>query len=134
MSVMRASPNLYVGPWILICLIAVAFTAAMADRPVPTDRGKIIYQTRCLECHGAEGRGDGKKAPFLSPRPGNLVSAATSAKSDRDLLRTIQNGKLRTAMPAWKDILTEEEMQDVLQYVRSLVHFSRPLTPSPPSQ
>jgi cytochrome c oxidase cbb3-type subunit 3 len=131
---MPAAPSFSAGSAIIVCLIAVTVTAATADRPVPPDRGKMIYQTRCLECHGAEGRGDGEKAPFLSPRPGSLVSAATSAKSDRDLLRTIQNGKLRTAMPAWKDILTEEEMQDVLRYVRSLVHFSQSLTPSPPSQ
>jgi len=134
MRVMRAGPNLSAASAIIVCLIAVTVATAMAERSLPTDRGKMIYQTRCLECHGAEGRGDGEKAPFLSPRPGSLVSAATSAKSDRDLLRTIQNGKLRTAMPAWKDILTEEEMQDVLRYVRSLVHFNRSLTPSPPSQ
>ena len=131
---MRAGPSFSAGAPIMVCLIALAVTAAMADPPVSTERGRMIYRTRCLECHGAEGRGDGEKAPFLSPRPGSLVSAATSAKSDRDLLRTIQNGKLRTAMPAWKDILSDEEMQDVLQYVRSLVQFSRPLTPLPPSQ
>jgi cytochrome c oxidase cbb3-type subunit 3 len=117
-----------------VCVVLLAVTVIMAAVPIATERGKAIYQTRCLECHGVEGRGDGEKAPFLSPRPGSLVSAATSAKSDRDLLRTIQSGKPRTAMPAWKDILTEAEIEEVLLYVRSLVHFSQPLTPSPPSQ
>ncbi|MEX5217611.1 MAG: cytochrome c [Nitrospira sp.] len=115
---------------ITLCVVALAVTAM----PVATERGKAIYQSRCLDCHGIEGRGDGAKAPSLSPRPGSLVSAATSAKSDRDLLRIIQNGKPRTAMPAWKDILTEAEIEEVLLYVRSLVHFSRPLTPSPAAQ
>jgi mono/diheme cytochrome c family protein len=121
---------------VFIILSVLAFVAAAvgAENQGPFDRGKMIYQSRCLECHGAEGRGDGEKASSLSPRPGSLVSAATSAKSDRDLLRTIQHGKPRTAMPAWKDILTEEEIGEVLQYVRSLVRFSRPLTPAPPSQ
>ena len=105
-----------------------------AENQDAINRGKAIYQSRCLECHGAEGRGDGEKAPSLSPRPGSLVSAATSAKSDRELLRTIQHGKPRTAMPAWKDILTEEEIVEVLQYLRSLVRFSLPLTPVLPSQ
>jgi len=73
------------------------------------------------------------KAPFLSPRPGNLVSAATSAKSDKDLLKIIANGRPRTAMPAWKDQLSEEDQQAVLQYIRSLVRFTRPLTPPPPA-
>ncbi|MGD9725746.1 MAG: cytochrome c [Nitrospiraceae bacterium] len=115
---------------ITLCVVALAVTAL----PAATERGKAIYQSRCLDCHGIEGRGDGAKAPSLSPRPGSLVSAATSAKSDRDLLRIIQNGKPRTAMPAWKDILTEAEIEEVLLYVRSLVHFSRPLTPSPAAQ
>lgn len=116
------------------CVVLLAVTSIVAAVPAATERGKAIYQTRCLECHGVEGRGDGAKAPFLSPRPGSLVSASISAKSDRDLLRIIQNGKPRTAMPAWKDILTEAEIEEVLLYVRSLVHFSRPLTPSPPLQ
>lgn len=118
----------------LLTVIAVVSTAAMAEKPASTARGKMIYENRCVECHGVEGRGDGEKASSLSPRPGSLVSAATSAKSDRDLLRTIQNGKPRTAMPAWKDVLTEDEIHDVLRYVRSLVHFNRTLTPSPPLQ
>ncbi|HEX2056269.1 MAG TPA: cytochrome c [Nitrospiraceae bacterium] len=124
----------FVAFLLLLGVMTLGAAAAGADNPASLDRGKMIYQSRCLECHGPEGRGDGEKAPFLSPRPGSLVSAATSAKSDRELLRTIQNGKPRTAMPAWKDILTEEEIREVLEYVRSLVRFSRPLTPAPPAQ
>jgi mono/diheme cytochrome c family protein len=96
------------------------------------DFGKRIYEQRCLDCHGPEGRGDGVKAPSLSPRPGNLVSAAISAKSDKDLLKIIANGRPHTAMPAWRDELTEEEQREVLRYLRSLVRFHRSLTPPPP--
>ncbi len=131
---MRATLIRYAARSMATCVVLLAVTSIVAAVPAATERGKAIYQTRCLECHGVEGRGDGAKAPFLSPRPGSLVSASISAKSDRDLLRIIQNGKPRTAMPAWKDILTEAEIEEVLLYVRSLVHFSRPLTPSPPLQ
>lgn len=131
---MHAGLIRYAARSMATCFVVLAVTPIIAAVPASTERGKAIYQTRCLECHGVEGRGDGEKAPFLSPRPGSLVSAAISAKSDRDLLRIIQNGKPRTAMPAWKDILTETEIEEVLLYVRSLVHFSRPLTPSPPLQ
>jgi mono/diheme cytochrome c family protein len=124
----------YTALVITLGLVVFAVAAAGTETSAPAERGKMIYESRCVECHGSEGRGDGEKAPFLSPRPGSLVSAATSAKSDRDLLRTIENGKPRTAMPAWRDILTEEEIREVLKYVRSLVHFSRPSTPVPPSQ
>lgn len=115
-----------------IAFVSASVAATLPSEPV-VERGRSIYEQRCLECHGAEGRGDGVKAPFLSPRPGNLVSAATSAKSDKDLLKVIANGRPRTAMPAWKDQLSEEDQQAVLQYLRSLVRFTRPLTPLPPA-
>ncbi len=98
----------------------------------PEDPGRRIYETRCLDCHGPYGRGDGVRAPFLSPRPGNLVSAATSAKSDKDLLKIIANGRPRTAMPAWKGELSDEEQEAVLRYIRSLIHFHQSATPPPP--
>lgn len=117
-------------------LLAAALVTPMAwgDDPAPATRdlGRRIYEQRCLECHGPQGRGDGAKAPFLSPRPGNLVSAATSAKSDKDLLKVIANGRPRTAMPAWKDQLSEEEQRAVVAYIRSLVQFHHAQTPPPP--
>jgi mono/diheme cytochrome c family protein len=112
--------------------IALASVAAAPDQTA-WERGRVIYEQRCLDCHGPEGRGDGIKALSLSPRPGNLVSAATSAKSDQDLLKIIANGRPRTEMPAWKDELSDEEQRNVLVYIRSLVRFSRSLTPPPPT-
>lgn len=112
--------------------MAGAVTAAPpAGQP---ERGKAIYDARCASCHGQQGQGDGPQAPFLSPRPSSLVSAATSVKSDADLLAAIANGKPRTAMPSWKTELSEEERRDVLAYVRSLVRFGpKSLTPPPPA-
>ncbi|MGQ0810938.1 MAG: c-type cytochrome [Nitrospiraceae bacterium] len=113
------------------CLLASAAAAALS--PGLPEKGKVIFEQRCVECHGSEGRGDGAQAPFLSPRPASLVSAATSVKSDQELLRIIANGKPRTAMPGWKDILTDEDQQHVLSYIRTLVRFSKPPAPPPPS-
>jgi len=93
----------------------------------------VSSKQRCLECHGLQGRGDGVKTPFLSPHPGNLVSAATSAKSDKYLLKVIANGRARMAMPAWKDELSDEKQREVLRYIRSLVQFHYPLTPPTPN-
>ena len=96
-------------------------------------KGQILYQKHCMECHGEKGKGDGVRAPLLSPRPGNLVSAATSTKTDRELLYAIANGVPRTAMRGWKDQLSEEDRLYVLAFIRSLVRFQKPsLTPPPP--
>ena len=72
-------------------------------------KGEVLYQQHCVECHGEKGKGDGLRAPLLSPRPGNLVSAATSTKTDQELLQAISNGVPRTAMRGWKNQLSEED-------------------------
>jgi mono/diheme cytochrome c family protein len=95
------------------------------------DEGRLIFEDRCASCHGRQGRGDGPQAPYLSPRPASLISAGTSVKSDAELLAVIAEGKARTAMPAWKDLLTEEQRRDVLAYIRTLVRFHKSPTPPP---
>lgn len=102
--------------------------------PIALEEGRAIYERHCADCHGAEGRGDGKQAISLSPRPGNLISAQTSAKSDQDLLKIIANGRPRTAMTGWRERLSDEEQRAVLAYIRSLVRFTRSATPLPPEQ
>jgi mono/diheme cytochrome c family protein len=96
------------------------------------EQGRALYQRYCAHCHGPEGRGDGEQATSLSPRPGNLVSAQISAKSDQELLKIIAKGRPRTAMVGWEDLLSPEEQAAVLAYIRSLVKFTRSDTPPPP--
>ena len=118
--------------WVLLALSRLPSVAAGPLSP-DLERGEEIYQKYCLECHGERGRGDGPRAPLLAPRPGNLVSAATSTKSDSELLEIITNGAPRTAMRGWKDELTEDDRLNVLAFIRSLVQFQKPsLTPPPP--
>ena len=118
--------------FLALVLVGSGSALLMAQPSDVHDRGQIIYREHCMECHGESGKGDGPKAPFLSPRPGNLVSAATSAKTDKELLRTIAHGKPHTAMPAWQDRLAVEDQQAALHYIRFLVRFSRsPASPPP---
>lgn len=97
------------------------------------EQGREIYQARCLECHGEQGRGDGPRAALLAPRPGNLVSAATSTKTDEELLAIITRGIPRTAMQGWEKELSENDRRNVLAFIRSLVNFQdNAQTPPPP--
>jgi len=95
---------------------------AVASQP-DDDQGLAIYQAHCLECHGVQGHGDGPRATTLAPRPGNLVSAATSSKTDDELLIIITNGVPRTSMQGWNDRLSPDDRRNVLAYIRALVHF-----------
>lgn len=86
---------------------------------VASGAGAQIYAQRCALCHGAEGRGDGPAAASLNPKPRNHTDGSyMNAQTNDALLAVIRDGK--GAMPAWKSVLSEEEIQAVLQHVRSL--------------
>jgi len=92
-------------------------TGAVAADPVAA--GKLVYQARCVLCHGPEGKGDGPAAAALNPKPRNHTDGAyMNSRTDEELLAVIHNGK--GGMPAWKSVLSEQEMQNVLKYVRTL--------------
>jgi len=79
-------------------------------------KGKVVFDRNCAGCHGTEGKGNGYK--LLGPDPADLTSRRTAAKSNGELLKTIHDGKPN--MPAWKNLLSEEQARDVLAYVRTL--------------
>lgn len=66
------------------------------------EKGEAVYRTNCLNCHGAQGRGDGPVADQLTPRPADLTSEKVQQKSEKDLLRIVREGKPGTSMPSWK--------------------------------
>lgn len=83
-------------------------------------KGKVIYQAKCVTCHGPEGKGDGPIGKALKPPAGNFSSAESKKKSLDELQNLIANGKPKTAMMAWNKQLNEAEIQDVLAYVLTL--------------
>jgi mono/diheme cytochrome c family protein len=98
--------------------------AAKRVNPVPRDkasieRGKKLYQTHCVVCHGSEGKGDGPAAAGLTPRSTNLLKMA-GHHPDGDFAWKIANG--RGAMPAWKDVLREHHIWDLTNFIKSLCH------------
>jgi mono/diheme cytochrome c family protein len=62
------------------------------------------------------GTGDGYG--LFNPVPADLKVPATQKKTDEELLDTIRNGHPNTAMGKWEYALSEEEMKDVLAYIR----------------
>ncbi len=79
--------------------------------------GKSIYTTNCINCHGTDGYGDGPIGQQLIPPAANLT--VVGKKSDQELLRIIRNGRPGTAMPPWKGSLSDQDIVDVLSYVRT---------------
>lgn len=84
------------------------------------EKGKEVYEKNCVVCHGAQGKGDGPTGKLIVPRATDFTSKASKRKSDAQLLLAIQEGRSPSAMTAWKGKLSEQEIHDVLAYVRAL--------------
>lgn len=103
-----------VGVW--VCLSPVLASSEELGR------GKMIYEGHCEACHGSGGKGDGPMGKVLRPPATDLTSPASKKKTDRELLAIIGNGIPGTAMSSWKTTLSEQEMREVVAYIRSLAH------------
>ena len=87
--------------------------------------GYALYRRHCLHCHGVSGAGDGPTSTFLYPRPRDyrkgifkFTSTPTGAKPTRaDLRKTIRYGLHGTSMPAFEALMSDFEIEQVLDYM-----------------
>lgn len=86
-------------------------------------RGELIYQELCLRCHGEKLDGNGPEAKHLRILPADLQSLSSRVKSDWELLIIISHGVMFTPMHGFRDLLNEQEMRDVLSYIRLMAPF-----------
>lgn len=94
--------------------------------PIPADadslaRGEAIYAQQCATCHGDGGMGDGPAGQNLDPAPAPIAHSSQML-SDSYLFWRISEGgaQFNTAMIPYKDILSEDEIWDVINYIRAL--------------
>ena len=84
-------------------------------------RGQQLYTTYCTVCHGETGLGDGLAGETLSPPPSPIGLSSQMIGEDYWFWRVSEGGiPFETSMPAWKDILAEQDIWDLLNYVRTL--------------
>jgi mono/diheme cytochrome c family protein len=89
-------------------------------KPTPESlaEGKRIYGYDCTGCHGATG--DGKTEAGKELKVGDFTDPNTlKDRTDGELFYVIKNG--RGAMPLEGDRVKEEQIWDLVNYVRSLV-------------
>ena len=110
----------------LLPVTASAAIAQQEDHP-----GRPVYDRWCAGCHGEDGRGEGDAAGFMLPRPRDFTQALYQVRStatgslptDADILRVIDEGMPGTAMPGWRDALTEREREDLVTYLKTFSRF-----------
>src|SRR5216117_1787376 len=89
------------------------------------NRGRFVYETYCLVCHGQEGRGDGPISsaaggPFFGVR--SLVNDTIARRTDGYIYAVIVSGQVmgRGLMPVYGDKVRGNDRWDLVNYVRTL--------------
>ena len=96
----------------LRCTLAllVALSGALPASAADTNLGREIYQRHCVGCHGVNGKPVMAAAPDFGRGQGLM-------QSDLALRKRIQDGKF--ACPAFRGILDEQQILDVIAYIRT---------------
>jgi mono/diheme cytochrome c family protein len=98
--------------------------AKKVKNPVPSSQenlaaGEQLFSENCVLCHGEKGLGDGPGAKTIKVKPANFTDSKLQAsETDGALFWKMSNG--RGPMPAWKDVLTDEERWKLVDYIRKL--------------
>lgn len=83
--------------------------AAVISKMTPdAANGERVYKAHCIDCHGADGE---------SGRAGIRIVGEALTKRDEAILQVLRGGG---NMPAFADVLTDQEIVDVIRYVAVL--------------
>lgn len=106
---------------ILIGLSSVTFSHADGD----VAEGEKLYGIYCTQCHGVSGNGKGINIPDMSVLPRDHTDTGEmSARTDEELAKAIKHGgksvNKSVLMPAWEGNLNDEQVADLVAYLRKL--------------
>ncbi|MCF6178381.1 MAG: c-type cytochrome [Geopsychrobacter sp.] len=100
----------------------------LPDSPLPAAaRIDDLFNARCRRCHGIAGTGVGPEALRHKPMPRNLTNKRYFGRlSDQEIARILFDGVPGTAMPAFRDQLTSQEIWGLVGKIRTLSRTSIP--------
>lgn len=102
-----------------LCLFAGPSLAADKESP------EVLYEVYCAQCHGLKGDGRGINAPSMTTEPADHTDASLMGeKTDQELFEIIKfggkAGALSGLMPRWEGNLSDQEIKDLVSYLRIL--------------
>jgi mono/diheme cytochrome c family protein len=111
---------------------AVAFAWKRAAGDDAISRGQRLYARDCAACHGESGKGDGPAGrnlpgmsamdPMRNRGPADFTDASSMLGASDVLLQgKILRGGMGTGMPEWRSLYTDQDLWDVIGFLRSFV-------------
>jgi cytochrome c oxidase cbb3-type subunit 3 len=108
---------------VTVIVLSASWVMAQSYTGSPKN-GEKIFQQHCASCHGTTGDGLGPDIKELIVPPANFRAVKSRTKTDMELYLAIKQGVLFSPMHGWADRLTDQEIRDVLRYIRSLAPFN----------
>lgn len=102
---------------------APARTPSHLDTAESAARGLPLYRQHCVSCHGAPGVAPDAFALGMTPLPANLALTAKHW-TPGELYWVIRHGIKMTGMPAWGFRLRDEDLWDIVAFLRRLPALS----------
>lgn len=89
-------------------------------------KGKKIYTTICIVCHGEKGDGTGPAAATMNPKPRKFNSPEEmKGIDDARLKKSVTEGRPGTPMVGFAKTLSASDIDDVIAYVKTLGGFGQ---------
>jgi mono/diheme cytochrome c family protein len=103
----------------MISLMLTSSLVLAQTRLGAIQKGERLYQRNCLRCHGPALDGKGPDAASLGVPPADFRTYLSRLKDEAELEKTIKQGKRFLGMHNWEDTLTDEQVRDLIAYIRS---------------
>jgi len=97
--------------WTSLVVLWGGMLATPAAQAADPRNGAKLYNTHCVSCHGAKGRGNMAGAPDFS-------RAGAMFKPDAVLVQAIERGN--GVMPAFRGLMSTRDILDVIAHLRTL--------------
>lgn len=96
-------------------------TNATPEATAQTDElaaGRNLFKTNCAKCHKEDGTGGESEFEGKKHQAEDLTSDKMKKESDEEYIKYITNGIIDEGMPSFKDRLKEEEMKEIVKFIR----------------
>ncbi|HEY1264803.1 MAG TPA: cytochrome c [Terriglobales bacterium] len=97
-------------------MVVLAISILVSTASWAADAGADVFKTKCASCHGQTGAGDTTVGKNMKVK--DLASAEVQKQGDAELTTVIAKGK--KPMPGYEGKLTDQQIQDLVKFVRSL--------------